>query len=111
MQNQLQRCFYPQPLHERHGRMNLWNDRAAALLAGTDGDLAPMSKALVGPLVFQSDFTAFADNRRDFRNTQFDGFLDRPVHPFATRKALAEVNPQARLGQPRLLLVELDTDQ
>ncbi|MCY1556592.1 hypothetical protein D9M68_933530 [compost metagenome] len=58
-----------------------------------------MGHALVGALVFQAHLATLADNRGDGIGPQFAGLLNRPVHPFAPRQALAQMDVQRRLGQ------------
>jgi len=87
-----------QPVMQCHWRMDHWNAAAAALLAGTDGDLLPMSLALVGALALQLDLAALGKQRGDFADAQFDRLLNGPVHALATGQRLPEVGVQRRLG-------------
>jgi len=83
VQHQLQVGFDCQPIGQQLRRVNDRNHRTATLLAGADGDLAPMGQALVGALVLQAYFAAFTDDRRDLRCAQLSRFLDRPIHPLS----------------------------
>ncbi|MNX89124.1 hypothetical protein D3C86_1211280 [compost metagenome] len=66
-----------------------------------------MQQAFVGALVLEPDFTALGEDRGDFSDAQFRGFLDRPVHALAPGQALAEMDLQRRLDLPGEAFIDL----
>ena len=98
------------PLPQRHRRVDHRQHRAAALLAGADGHLAPVGQALVGAFILQAHFAALAHQGGDLRHAQLGGLLDGPVHALAPGQALAEVDPQRRLGQAGEGFAQFDAD-
>jgi hypothetical protein len=64
-----------------------------------------VQQAFVGALVLEAHFAALAEDRGDFVDAQFGGFLDRPIHALATGQALTEVDLQRRFAWPAKLSV------
>ena len=82
------------PVRQQYRWVNHRDPRTTTLLTCADRHLTPVLQAFVSALVFEANFTAIAEDRRDFIDAQFGGFLDRPVHPLAAGQALAEMDLQ-----------------
>ena len=63
VQHELEVGLDVQPVAQRDRRMDDRQYRAAALLAGADGDLSPMGQALVGALIVEANLASLADQR------------------------------------------------
>jgi len=77
----------PWRMHRRH-------PHAAGLLASADDHLLPMRLLARRLTRVQPHHAALGQQRYDFCNPQFHGFLQREIHALAARDALRQRHPQ-----------------
>jgi hypothetical protein len=107
-QHQTQSGAAGQGFRQRLRRVDGGDAVAPALLAGRDGDLAPVAEFFVRALAAEAHFGALGDERPDRGHAEFHRLLHDPVHAFAARNADREFDRERRLAIRRREVAHCD---
>ena len=79
-------------------KFDVGKQRAAALLAGADGDAAPVLQFLLQLFWLQRCLRALGVEQRDARGAELGRLLNRPVHVIGAAESLDDFATQRGLG-------------